>query len=810
MFEKFTARAQQIIKIFAQEESKRLNHDVIQVEHVFLGLLREGEGLAARILINLGLDLDLLQEEIENLMPKGKNTLLIGDIPLSDDSKRVLKLAQDESRKLGHTYVGTEHLLIGIMMQNNNFAVEVLLGEGVDIELIKEEIFHILGETYPDANVKKKKKRTPMLDKFSKDLTHLAKENKIDPVIGRADEIHRLIHILSRRTKNNPVLVGEPGVGKTAIVEGLAQRIVDKNIPDDLLNKRVVALDLASIVAGTKYRGEFEERIKNILVELQKSDDIVLFIDELHTLIGAGGAEGALDAANILKPTLAKGEIRCIGATTLDEYKKHIEKDSALERRFQMITVDEPTTYETLEILHGVKEKYEQFHKVKYTDESLELATKLSYRYISDRYLPDKAIDLIDEAGAKIKIKKIAKPEKLKQVEQKITKANNEKKALVDKQLYELAGEKRDQIKKLQLLYNKLNEEWEQTLSDKKILVDADDIYEIISNWTKIPIQKLAETEKEKLLRMEKELKKRIIGQDDAIQIISKAVRRGRTNISDPNKPIGSFIFLGPSGVGKTQLAKTLAEFLFGDESSLIRLDMSDFMEKHNVSRLVGAPPGYVGYEEGGLLTEKIRRKPFSVVLFDEIEKAHPDVFNILLQILEEGQLSDNLGHSVNFKNTIIIMTSNIGAKHLDKDFDIGFDSRQLNIEQHYKEMKNHINKEMKKLFRPEFLNRVNETVIFKPLSENSLMKIVDILIKEVEQRLTQYNIKLNLNKKSKLLLIKEGYNKSYGARPLKREIQRKIEDTIAEMILQNKFPKNSTISIKADKEKFNFELIQN
>ncbi len=807
MFEKFTARAQQIIKIFAQEEAKRLNHDIIQVEHVFLGLLREGEGLAARILINLGLDLDLLQEEIENLLPKGKNTLLIGDIPLSDNAKKILKLAQDESRQLGHTYVGTEHLLLGIIYQNNNYVVEILLSEGVDIELVKEEIFHILGESYQETTTKKKKKRTPILDKYSKDLTKLAQEDKIDPVIGRENEIHRIIHILSRRTKNNPVLVGEPGVGKTAIVEGLAKRIIDKQIPDDLINKRVVALDLTGIVAGTKYRGEFEERIKNIITELVKSDDIILFIDELHTLIGAGGAEGALDAANILKPALAKGEIRCIGATTLEEYKKYIEKDSALERRFQMITIDEPTVEQTIDILKGLKEKYEQFHKVKYTDEALTIASQLSFRYISDRFLPDKAIDLIDEAGAKVKIKKIAKPVKLKELELKISKLNQEKNNHVDKQLYELASEKRDNIKRMQLMYNKFKEEWEQLLKEKQITVDSDDIYEIISKWTGIPISKIAETEKEKLLKMEKELKKRIIGQNEAINCVSNAVRRGRTNISDPNKPIGSFIFLGPSGVGKTQLAKSLSQFLFGDEKSLIRLDMSDFMEKHSISRLIGAPPGYVGYEEGGLLTEKIRRKPFSVVLFDEIEKAHPDIFNILLQILEEGQLSDNLGHVVNFKNTIIIMTSNIGAKHLDKDFNMGFDSKKKNIDEHYKELKDHIQKEMKKLFRPEFLNRVNETVIFKPLSEKSLIKIIDILIDEVEKRLKQYKLKLNLNIEAKKLLIKKGFNKSYGARPLKREIQKNIEDMLAEKILKNKMKQDSTIHITVNKEKIHFEL---
>jgi len=806
MFEKFTARAQQIIKIFAQEEAKRLNHDLVQIEHLFLGLLREGEGLAARILINLGLDLDLLQEEIENMLPKGKNTLLIGDIPISENTKKVLKLAQDESKNMGHTYVGTEHLLMGIMSYSNNFVVELLLSEGVDIELVKEEIQNILGETYQDKTLKKKKKRTPLLDKFSKDLTHLAWEDKIDPVIGRFQEINRVIHILSRRTKNNPVLVGEPGVGKTAIVEGLAKRIAEKNVPDNLFNKRVVALDLTGIVAGTKYRGEFEERIKNILTELHKSDDIILFIDELHTLIGAGGAEGALDAANILKPTLAKGEIQCIGATTLDEYKKYIEKDSALERRFQMVTVNEPNIDETKAILKGIRDRYEFFHKIKYTDEALDMAVQLAYRYISDRYLPDKAIDLIDEAGAKVKIKKIAKPEKLKDLEEKINKINEEKNSFVDKQLYELAGEKRDQIKKLQIAYNKLKEEWEQNIKNQKIIVDVDDIYAIISSWTNIPVEKLAESEKEKLLKMEKELKKRVIGQDEAIGVVSKAVRRGRTNMADPKRPIGSFIFLGPSGVGKTQLAKTLAQFLFGKESALIQLDMSDFMEKHAVSRLIGAPPGYVGYEEGGLLTEKIRRNPFSVILFDEIEKAHPDIFNILLQILEEGQLSDNLGHTVNFKNTIIIMTSNIGAKDIAKEYSMGFKTAKKNINEHYKDLKKHIEKEIKDVFRPEFLNRINEILIFQPLAEKALFKIIDILIKEVEERMTQYKVKLNLDRKAKQYLIKKGYNKAFGARPLKRAIQRDIEDVLAEEILKNNIKNNSTINITVVKGKLNLE----
>ncbi len=809
MFEQFTARAQQIIRIFAQEEAKRLGHNIIMPEHIFLGLLREGEGVAARILVNLGLDLDILKEEIEMTMPKGSNTIVFGEIPLSGPAKTALKLAQEEAKSLGHNYVGTEHLLLGVLRQTQNTAAEILSAEGIDAELVREEIFRMMGtEPTPGSLNKKKKKKTPTLDKFSRDLTKLAKENKLDPVIGRESEIERVIHILCRRTKNNPVLVGEPGVGKTAIVEGLAKRIADGAVPDTLLNKRVVVLDLAGIVAGTKYRGEFEERIKNILNEIEKTDNIILFIDEIHNLIGAGGAEGALDAANILKPALAKGQIRCIGATTLDEYRKYIERDSALERRFQMVLINEPTVEETIEILKGLKTKYEEFHKIIYTDEALETASKLAHRYISDRYLPDKAIDLIDEAGAKIKIKKIDKPKELIQLEKRIQKLNQEKSELVAKQLYELAGKKRDMIKTLQAKYNEIKKKWMDEVKKEEVKVTADDIYNIVASWTKIPVERLAEAEVERLLKIENELRKRVVGQDEAIEKVARAVRRARTNLGDPRKPSGSFIFLGPSGVGKTQLARSLAQFLFGDELALIRIDMSDFMEKHSISRLIGAPPGYVGYEEGGILTEKVRHQPYSVILFDEIEKAHPDVFNLLLQVLEEGELADNLGHIVDFRNTIIIMTSNIGAEEIDKEFAIGFE-KQHN-ESFDKEMVSSIKKKMKKIFRPEFLNRIDEIVVFKPLSEKSLLKIVDILIKEVEERLEQYKIKLKLSVGAKKYLIKKGYNKTYGARPLKRAIQHEIEDRLAEEILKKNIKKNSKINITINQGKLEFNILNN
>ncbi len=812
MWENFTARAQQIVKIFAQEEAKRLNSEVLLPEHIFLGILREGEGIAAKILISFDFDLDDLKEEIELALPRGSNTLLIGDVPLSSGAREVIKLSIEEAKELQYTKVGTEHLLLGILRHKDNIAAEILLSEGIDADTVKEEIMRIMGDYYSEENIHpnkhRKKGKTVYLDKFSKDLTALAKEGKLDPVIGREKEIYRVIHILSRRTKNNPVLVGEPGVGKTAIVEGLAIMIAEENVPDNLLKKRVVMLDIASMVAGTKYRGEFEERIKNVLKELEKNKNIIVFIDEIHTLIGAGGAEGALDAANMLKPALSRGTLQCIGATTLNEYKKYIEKDSALERRFQMVMVNEPDVNETINILKGLKSRYEEFHKIKYSDKALEVAAKLAHRYISDRYLPDKAIDLIDEAGAKLKIKKVEKPKELKIIEKEIDKLNKEKRVLVDKQMYELAGKKRDEIKKLQLKYNRLKEKWKKEFSRNVVEVTEDEIYNVLSNWTDIPVERLAENERKRLLKMEDEIKKRVIGQDEAVEIVARAVRRAKTYIADPKRPAGSFIFLGPSGVGKTQLARTLAEFLFGKEEDLLRFDMSDFMEKHNVSRLIGAPPGYVGYEEGGLLTEKVRRKPYSVILFDEIEKAHPDVFNILLQVLEEGELADSLGHTVNFRNTIIIMTSNIGADKINKDISIGFENDSNDIEKIGKDIKNILLKEVKKIFRPEFLNRVDDIVIFKPLSKESLRKIVDIMIYEVEKRLERYKIRLTLTEKAKDYLIKKGYDKNYGARHLKRVIQKEIEDTIAVKLLEKSIkPAKDIIIDYKNKLIFNEEI---
>jgi len=823
MFEKYTIRVKQIINKYAQQEARRFGHTQIIPEHIFLGILREGEGLAVRILEDLGVDIEFLKEEIENNLPKYNDTVLVTlpELELSPAAKEFLKLAELEAKELGHSYVGTEHLLLGIMRFKNSIVADILLSEGKTIEVIRDQLLKILSEEENDFppppdffepfNLKEKKsKNLGVLAKYSKDLTKLAENNELDPVIGREKEIERLIHILSRRTKNNPVLVGEPGVGKTAIVEGLARRIIEGKVPVNLLNKRIVMLDLAAIVAGTKYRGEFEERIKNIINEIERNENIIVFIDEIHTIIGAGSAEGSLDAANILKPSLAKGKIRCIGATTLDEYRKYIERDPALERRFQMILVDEPTIEETIEILKGIKSKYEEFHKVEYDDKALEVAVELASRYITDRFLPDKAIDIIDEAGSKVKILKNSKPEKLIEIENKIHKLNIEKSKLLSKQLYEEAGKRRDAIENLKIEYEKLKAEWMKNLKKEQFKVTEDVIYNIVSSWTKIPIERLAKSEMERLLSIEKELKKMVIGQDEAIEKLAKAIRRARTNIKDPRRPIGSFIFLGPSGVGKTHLAKSLAQFLFDDESHLVRIDMSDFMEKFSVSRLIGAPPGYVGYEEGGILTEKIRHQPYSVVLFDEIEKAHPDVFNILLQIMEEGELADNLGHIVNFRNTIIIMTSNLGAEEIQQDYNFGFDlanDKNVKTEKENKETESVIKKKLKNFFRPEFLNRVDDIIVFKPLDEKSLLKIVDLLISEVEERLSNYNIKLKLSLSAKKFLIQKGYNKIYGARPLRRAIEQYIEDQLATLILKEKLKENSIVNIKCINNALLFSL---
>ncbi len=805
MFENITPKVRQILKIFTQDEAKRLGHDMIYPEHILLGILREGEGVAIQILNNLGIDIEELKLEIEEVIATGNLTLLSMDLPWTPSARNIIKLAGEIAKELDYDIIGTEHLLLAILKDKENIGAKILQYKNIDYETVKEELLKIRG-IYPPhyAQHVKKRKKTPFLDRFGKDLTRLAVEGKLDPVIGREQEIERLIHILSRRTKNNPVLVGDPGVGKTAIVEGLAHRIANKEVPPFLENKRIIALDMAGIVAGTKYRGEFEERLKNILNELHKNSNIILFIDELHTIIGAGAAEGALDAANIFKPSLAKGEIRCIGATTLNEYKKYIERDSALERRFQMILVEEPTVEETVEILKGLAPKYEEYHKVKFSSEALYYAAKLSARYISERKLPDKAIDVIDEAAARVKIKKTSLPAPLMRIRNKIETMYKMREEAIEKEEFEMAEEITNEIKNFEKEYEKLKKKWlSYTQSTSASVVIKEDIFAIISNWTKIPLERLISSEAERLLNMEKELQKRVVGQEEAIKVIARAVRRARTNVKDPNRPAGSFIFLGPSGVGKTELAKALAEFLFGNENALIRFDMSDFMEKHAVSRLIGAPPGYVGYEEGGLLTEKIRRKPYSVILFDEIEKAHPDVFNILLQVLEEGELADNLGHVVDFRNTIIIMTSNLGVKEIDQTTSPGFLASKNYDE---KTLKSHIMNELKRYFRPEFLNRVDEIVIFKPLEREHLKLIVQKFIKEIENRL-ENSIKLKITSTAIDYFIEKGYNKTYGARPLKRLIQKEVEDKIAEYFLKDKIKPGTKITISAPGDKLKVEV---
>jgi len=815
MLSHFTPRAQRVI-ILAQEEARRLNHAFLGTEHLLLGIAALGEGVASEILRRLGVDLRKLRLEVERRIGTGDNILLSGDMPFSPRAKRALEYAVEESHNLGQNFVGTEHLLLGLMREEQGEAAKILEEIGITAETVKNEVTDMLtgsepvyGQTEtppppppgPGKVTRRTSVKTPMLDEFGRDLTRMASQGKLDPVIGRDHEIQRVIQILTRRTKNNPVLLGDPGVGKTAIVEGLAERISEGNIPQLLSGRRVVTLDLPGVVAGTKYRGEFEQRLRQIMNEIRQArGKVILFIDELHTVMGAGAAEGAIDASSMLKPALSRGEIQCIGATTLDAYRKHIEKDAALTRRFQPIIVNPPTVDETVEILKGLKSRYEAHHGVRFSDEALRAASVLSSRFIPDRFLPDKAVDLMDEAGSRMRLDSATVPQSIRKLEQKLEKLGKEKQSAISGEEFERAALLKSDAEKVEEKIKKLRVEWEQDKSHQAPIIGEEQIAEVISEWTGIPVVKLTEKESDKLLKMEEALHRRVIGQEEAINAVSRAVRRSRTGLKEISRPIGSFLFLGPTGVGKTELARTLAEFMFGDEEALIRIDMSEYMEKFNVSRLVGAPPGYVGYEEGGQLTEKVRRKPYSVILLDEIEKAHIDVFNILLQVLEDGQLTDSLGHRVDFRNTIVIMTSNLGARELMKGQGLGF-ARSRQEEGDYGQMKGVVLEEVKKFFRPEFLNRLDETVVFHPLSREDLKKIVDLMLSRIITRLDEQYITLEVTENAKNFLMEKGYNPQYGARPLRRTIQSILEDHLAEESLRRKMPTgpDERLHIKAD-----------
>lgn len=806
IYGRFTQRAAQALNL-AKECSAALGHNYIGTEHILWGLVKEGGGIAANVLISNGVTEDRVMEKILSIVGRGDGSLpLTGYTPRT---KRVMELAYAETRRMGQNFIGTEHIMMAILREGESVAVRILMELGVDINKLYDNLVTMLQEDSPAAVVANKPRaedaQTPTLDQFGRDLTVMAREGKIDPVIGRDKEIERIIQILSRRTKNNPCLIGEPGVGKTAICEGLAQKIIEGNIPEILKGKRVVALDLSSMVAGAKYRGEFEERLKKSIEEVRNAGNVILFIDELHTIVGAGAAEGAIDASNILKPLLARGEIQVIGATTLDEYRKYIEKDAALERRFQPIHIGEPSQEEAVEILKGIRDKYEAHHNVKITDKAIEAAVRLSTRYITDRFLPDKAIDLIDEAASKVRLKSFTAPPDLKELEERIEQLHKMKEDAIINQEFEKAASLRDQENALKEQMNSLKEKWRMKNQTETQSVTEEEIAEVVSSWTGIPVSRLAQEETEKLKNLENILHKRVIGQEEAVKAVAKAIRRGRVGLKDPKRPVGSFIFLGPTGVGKTELSKALAEALFGDESHMIRLDMSEYMEKHTVSRLVGSPPGYVGYEEGGQLTEKVRRKPYSVVLFDEIEKAHPDVFNILLQILDDGRLTDASGRVVDFRNTVIIMTSNIGARDIVEPKRLGFSAALENEAKDYEDMKKNVMNELKKTFRPEFINRVDELIVFHPLTKENINDIAALMLDEVARRLKNINITMIVDNGVKEFLAEKGYDKVYGARPLRRTIQNLVEDRIAEEMLDGKIKEGDTVKITLQGDRLEF-----
>jgi ATP-dependent Clp protease ATP-binding subunit ClpC len=824
MYERFTDRARKVMQL-ANQEAQRFNHEYIGTEHILLGLVKEGSGVAANVLKNLEVDLRKIRLEVEKLVQSGPEMVTVGKLPQTPRAKKVIEYSMEEARNLNHSYVGTEHILLGLLREQEGVAAQVLMNLGLKLEDVREEVLNLLGHGLEGAEVgerggrggdsegsgspsgKSGKSKTPALDSFGRDLTELAKKNELDPVIGREREIERAIQILCRRTKNNPVLLGEAGVGKTAIVEGFAQKVIAGEVPEILADKRIVVLDLAMMVAGTKYRGQFEERIKAVMTEVRRVKNTILFIDELHTLVGAGGAEGAIDAANVLKPALARGEIQCIGATTLDEYRKYIEKDNALARRFQEIIVEPTSKDETIEILKGLRERYEEHHRVQFTDDAVIAAVEMSERYITARCLPDKAIDVIDEAGARVRLRTMTRPPDLKEIDEEVETLNKEKEDAVANQDFEKAANLRDQAEKLRKKKDQITQEWREKSQQTDGVVDEDVIAEVVSKMTGIPLTRLSTEDSMRLMKMEEDLHKRVVSQDAAVTAISKAVRRSRSGLKDPKRPTGSFIFAGPTGVGKTLLAKALAEFMFGDSEALVHIDMSEYMEKHNVSRLIGAPPGFVGYEEGGQLTEKIRRRPYAVVLFDEIEKAHPDVFNMLLQVMEEGRLTDSFGRNVDFRNTILIMTTNAGAEAIKNESAFGF--QKPDEDASYESMKQRVMDQIERVFRPEFLNRLDDTIIFRHLTKEDLKGVIDFELSKVRERLLERGLALELTDEAKEFLISKGSNLDYGARPLRRAIEQRIEDPLSEELLRGTFQGKDTIVVTGIMENSDAERVE-